>query len=250
MEERIQKILARCGIASRRSAEHMMLEGRVTLNDLVVTQLGTKADLARDVIRVDGGMISEAAVSPIYLMLNKPPGYVVTLSDPHGRPIVSDLLRDVSDRVFPVGRLDYDSEGLLLMTNDGDLSYRIQHPRFKIPKTYMVKVQGNLTRIDLENIRKGAVLPDGPFKPVLVSSDKINRKSSWVEMTILEGRNRVIRRFFEQINHPVVRLIRIAIADLGLGDLKTGEYRYLHNKEVKSLIEHSRTSGKHLLSQK
>jgi len=236
MEERLQKILARCGVASRRAAEQMMRDGRVSLNDRVITQPGVKADIARDEIRVDGKLISEAAVSRVYLMLNKPRGYVVTLKDPHGRPIVTDLLRDVPERVFPVGRLDYDSEGLLLMTNDGDFSYRVQHPAFKIPKTYMVKVRGTLTKNDIGAIKKGAMLDDGSFKPVWVAMEKSNRKSCWVEMTILEGRNRIIRRFFDSIDRPVVRLIRTAIADIGIGNLKSGEYRYLQKKEVGTLI--------------
>ncbi|HOO90511.1 MAG TPA: pseudouridine synthase, partial [Syntrophales bacterium] len=166
MEERLQKIIARCGIASRRAAEQMIQNGRVSVNGRVVTQQGVKADAARDEIRVDGGLISKDAVSPLYLILNKPQGYVVTLNDPQNRPIVSDLLRDVSDRVFPVGRLDFDSEGLLLMTNDGEFSYRVQHPLFKVPKTYMVKVRGNLTNSDAEAIKKGAVLADGSFNPI------------------------------------------------------------------------------------
>ncbi|MBW2673032.1 MAG: rRNA pseudouridine synthase [Deltaproteobacteria bacterium] len=239
MEERLQKILARCGVASRRGAEQMMRDGRVSVNGRTVTQPGVKADDTRDEIRVDGGLISSAAVSRVYLMLNKPQGYVVTLNDPHGRPIVTDLLRDVPERVFPVGRLDYDSEGLLLMTNDGDFSYRVQHPAFKVPKTYMVKVQGNLARGDIETIRKGGMLEDGAFKPVWAAVEKSNRKSCWVEMTILEGRNRIIRRFFDSIRHPVARLIRTAVADVSLGDLQAGEYRYLQKKEVESLIDSS-----------
>ncbi|HPQ45188.1 MAG TPA: pseudouridine synthase [Syntrophales bacterium] len=237
MEERLQKIIARCGIASRRAAEQMIQNGRVSVNGRVVTQQGVKADAARDEIRVDGGLISKDAVSPLYLILNKPQGYVVTLNDPQNRPIVSDLLRDVSDRVFPVGRLDFDSEGLLLMTNDGEFSYRVQHPLFKVPKTYMVKVRGNLTNSDVEAIKKGAMLEDGSFKPISATLEKINKKSCWVELTIVEGRNRIIRRFFDSIGHPVARLIRTSIGDLGLGELETGEYRYLQKNEIKSLID-------------
>lgn len=241
MDERLQKILARCGVSSRRGAEQMMREGRVSVNGVTILQPGMKADIARDVIRVDGKIISEAAVSPVYLMVHKPRGYVVTLRDPHGRPIVADLLRGVSERVFPVGRLDYDSEGLLLMTNDGDFSHRLQHPAFKVPKTYMVKVQGNLKRSDLETVRAGVMLDDGFFRPVWVSLEKTNRKSCWVEITILEGRNRIIRRLFESVYHPVVRLIRTAIADITLGDLKSGEYRYLQNREVQRLVAYAQT---------
>jgi len=244
MEERIQKIIAKCGIASRRAAEQMMRDGRVSLNGVIITQPGMKADASRDIIRVDGGLISGDAVSPVYLMLNKPPGYVVTLKDPQNRPIVTDLLRGVSERVFPVGRLDYDSEGLLLMSNDGDFSNMVQHPSFKIPKTYMVKVKGNLTKRDIEAIRKGAMLEDGSFKPIWAAMEKSNKKSCWVELTILEGRNRIIRRFFDSIDHPVARLIRTALGDISLGDLRTGEYRYMQKKEVKGLIELSGSRDK------
>ncbi|MBN2538593.1 MAG: rRNA pseudouridine synthase [Deltaproteobacteria bacterium] len=237
MEERLQKIIARCGIASRRAAEQMMRDGRVSVNGKIITQPGMKADDTRDEIRVDGGLISRDAVSRIYLILNKPKGYVVTLDDPQNRPIVSDLLRDVPERVFPVGRLDYDSEGLLLMTNDGEFSYRVQHPLFKVPKTYMVKVRGNLTNSDVEAIKKGAMLEDGSFKPICATMEKSNRKSCWIELTILEGRNRIIRRFFDSIGHPVARLIRTSIGNLGLGELETGEYRYMQKNEIKSLVD-------------
>ena len=237
VEQRLQKIIAGCGIASRRAAEQMMRDGRVSVNGRIITQPGVKADDARDEIRVDGGLISRDAVNRIYLILNKPKGYVVTLKDPQNRPIVSDLLRDVPERVFPVGRLDYDSEGLLLMTNDGEFSYRVQHPLFKVPKTYMVKVRGNLTNSDVEAIKKGAMLEDGSFKPIWATMEKRNKKSCWVELTILEGRNRIIRRFFDSTGHPVARLIRTSIGDLGLGELETGEYRYMQKKEVKSLID-------------
>ena len=220
----------------------MMREGRVSVNGVTVLQPGAKADTARDSIRVDGKIISEAAVGPVYLMVHKPRGYVVTLHDPQGRPIITDLLRGVRERVFPVGRLDYDSEGLLLMTNDGDFSHRLQHPTFKIPKTYMVKIQGNLMRSDLEAIRKGVMLEDGFFKPIWASAEKHNRKSCWVEMTIVEGRNRIIRRLFDSLHHPVVRLIRTAIADIALSDLQSGEYRYLQKREVQRLIEHAQVA--------
>jgi len=244
MEERIQKIIAKCGIASRRAAEQMMRDGRVSVNGVIITQPGMKADASRDTIRVDGGLISGDAVSPVYLMLNKPTGYVVTLKDPQNRPIVTDLLRGVSERVFPVGRLDYDSEGLLLMSNDGDFSNMVQHPSFKIPKTYMVKVKGNLTKRDIEAIRKGAMLEDGSFKPIWAAMEKSNKKSCWVELTILEGRSRIIRRFFDSIDHPVARLIRTALGDISIGNLRTGEYRYMQKKEVNGLIELSGSRDK------
>ncbi len=235
MQERIQKIIASAGIVSRRMAEKLISEGRVSVNHRVVTQLGAKADAQKDEIRVDGKLIS-TEISKIYLMLNKPSGYITSLRDPQGRPIVTDLLHDVSERVFPVGRLDYDSEGLLLMTNDGSFAQKLQHPKFTIPKTYMVKVRGNLTRGEIRTIEEGIELSDGKFVPFDIELEKINRKSCWCKLTIFEGRNRILRRVFESIGHPVIRLIRIAVSDINLDGLGTGEYRYLQKKEVGKLF--------------
>ncbi|MBN2516179.1 MAG: rRNA pseudouridine synthase [Deltaproteobacteria bacterium] len=235
MQDRLQKILARAGIASRRVAEQMIREGRVSVNDTVVTQLGTKADIHKDTIKVNGKLIL-TDVSDVYLMMNKPRGYLTTLKDTKERPIVTDLLEYMPDRVFPVGRLDYDSEGLLLMTNDGDFAHRIQHPKFEITKTYRVKVRGTLSSEEIAIIRKGARLDDGEFTPVQVSVKKMNPRSCWLELTIHEGRNRIIRRFFDAFDHPVTRLIRVAIGDLHLGDLPQGEFRYLQKGEVQKLL--------------
>jgi 23S rRNA pseudouridine2605 synthase len=235
MKERLQKIIAGSGISSRRTAEKMITEGRVTVNNAVVRQLGAKADIGVDEIRADGKLILPET-SKVYLMLNKPKGYVTTLRDPQGRPIVADLLSGVSERIFPVGRLDYDSEGLLLMTNDGDFSLKIQHPRFMIPKTYMVKIEGNLTSSDLKMLQKGIKLKDGNFKPESFHILKTNRKSFWLDLTIAEGRNRLIRRVFESLDHSVIRLIRTAIADINLGGMKVGSFRHLTRKEVQHLL--------------
>jgi len=233
--DRLQKILAHAGVASRRVAEQMIREGRVSVNDTIVTQLGTKADIHRDTIKVNGKLIV-TDVSNVYLMINKPRGYLTTLKDTKGRPIVTDLLEDIPDRVFPIGRLDYDSEGLLLLTNDGDFAHRIQHPKFEITKTYRVKIRGGLSSEERSKIRKGARLDDGEFIPVHVSIKKMNPGSCWLELTIHEGRNRVIRRFFDTLGHPVTRLIRIAIGDLHLDDLPQGEFRYLQKREVQRLL--------------
>lgn len=238
MQERLQKIIAGAGLASRRAAETLILQGRVSVNGVVVTELGTKADAGRDDIRVDGRLIS-TDVSKRYLMLNKPRGYVTTLKDPEGRPIVTELLHGIEERVFPVGRLDYDSEGLLLMTNDGDFAQKMQHPRYRIPRTYRVKVRGNVTRRELKEMEDGAELEDGFFKPVAMHLEKMNPKSSWVVMTIQEGRNRVIRRFFDAVGHPVARLIRIAFGELRLGQLGEGEFRALKKREIEQLLSSS-----------
>ena len=235
MKERLQKIIASSGISSRRVAEKMIIEGRVTVNDAVVRQLGAKADIDADEIRVDGRLILPE-ISKVYLMLHKPRGYVTTLHDPEGRAVVTDLLSGISERIFPVGRLDYDSEGLLLLTNDGSFSQRMQHPRFKIPKTYMIKIEGNLTKSDMRVLSEGMRLPDGNFKPENLQIQRTNKKSSWIVLTIAEGRNRLIRRGLESLGHPVARLIRTAIADISLGNMKAGTFRHLTKKEVRHLL--------------
>lgn len=242
MEERLQKIISQAGITSRRAAEHLIAEGRVSLNGVVTTLPGVKADPERDEIRVDGRLIS-CEIDRVYLMLNKPPGYVTTLSDPQGRPIVTDLLIGVSERVFPVGRLDYDSEGLLLLTNDGDFSQRLQHPRYGIAKRYRVKLVGQILPATVKVLEKGITLPDGPFIPSDLQLEKTNRGSSWLSLTITDGRNRVIRRAFESLGHDIARLVRVAVADLTLGSLDQGAWRYLTHREVEALRTASGRGG-------
>jgi 23S rRNA pseudouridine2605 synthase len=234
VKERLQKILSQAGVASRRAAEKMIADGRISVNRVLVTEPGTKADPGRDEIRVDGRLIS-CETERIYILLHKPQGVVTTLSDPQGRPIVTDLLEGVSERVFPVGRLDYDSEGVLILTNDGEFSQRLQHPRYGIPKTYRVKVEGNLTRGEFKAIEDGIDLPDGRFAPADVRLEKTNRGSTWLSITITDGRNRVIRRAFDSIGHSVARLVRTAVADLSLGSLREGSWRMLEQREVEQL---------------
>ena len=236
MQERLQKIIAGAGIVSRRAAERLISKGKVSVNRRVVTQLGVKADAQKDEIRIDGKLIS-TEVSKVYLMLNKPRGYITSLVDPQRRPVVSDLLPDVSGRVFPVGRLDYNSEGLLLMTNDGNFAQRLAHPRFAIPKTYIVKVKGNLTGGEIRAIKNGIEVEHVKFIPADdITLGKINRKSCWIKLTIFEGRNRIIKRVFEAIAHPVIRLIRVAISDIHLDGLEAGRYRHLQKREVERLL--------------
>ena len=235
MKERLQKIIAAAGISSRRVAEKMIVDGRVTVNDAVVRQLGAKADVGADEIRVDGKLILPEEAK-IYLLLHKPRGYMTTLHDPERRAVVTDLLSGIPERIFPVGRLDYDSEGLLFLTNDGDFSQRVQHPRFKIPKTYIVKIDGSLTKNEFRALSDGIKLPDGNFKPENLQIKRTNRKSSWLTLTIAEGRNRLIRRGLESLGHPVIRLIRTAIADISLGNMKAGTFRHLTKKEVEHLL--------------
>ena len=232
--ERIQTILARAGIASRREAEKMILEGRVVVNGKVLDTLGFRADLSKDHIRVDGKLIAKAE-PPITLMLNKPKNYLSTVSDPLGRPTVMDLLRKVRGRVYPVGRLDFDAEGLLLLTNDGDLAYRLSHPRFSVPRVYDVKVEGEPDEKDLQRLRKGVRLEDGMARAVSVYPVGRGKKNVWLRVKVTEGRNHLIKRMFLAIRHPVVKLKRVQLGPLHLGDLAPGEFRFLTAEEVEAL---------------
>ena len=234
-EERLQKILSKAGVSSRRAAEKMIAEGRISVNRIVVTGPGTKADPEKDEIRVDGRLVS-LETERIYLMLHKPKRYVTTLSDPQGRPIVTDLLNGVAARVYPVGRLDYDSEGLLILTNDGEFAQRLQHPRYGILKTYRVKVEGRFSKGELKALEKGIDLPDGRFAPAEVQLEKTNPGSTWLTLTLTDGRNRVIRRAFDSIGHSVTRLIRVAVADITLASLREGTWRMMTPREVERLL--------------
>jgi 23S rRNA pseudouridine2605 synthase len=239
VQERLQKIIAAAGIASRRTAEQYIQQGRVSVNGKVVTRLGAKADPGKDEIRIDGRLIP-TRVEKLYFALHKPAGYVTSLKDPEGRPVVTDLLRSVRERVYPVGRLDYDSEGLLILTNDGDFAHRLQHPRHEVPKTYLVKVRGSLSAKEVRLLQEGVELEDGVFVPDNVRPEKTNPKSSWFQIVVSEGRNRVIRRAFDALGHPVQRLIRIAVGNLMLGDLADGEYRVLTRREIEGLTSRPR----------
>ncbi len=235
MEERLQKIIASAGLCSRRAAEELIVAGKVSVNGKVVKTLGAKADPEKDEIRVEGKLIP-TSVQRVYILLNKPAGYVTTLKDPEGRPVVTDLLHDVRERVYPVGRLDYDSEGLLLLTNDGDFAERIQHPRYEIPRTYLVKIQGRLTRKEIQALQTGIELEDGPFAAREAQEQKSTERSQWLQVTIAEGRNRVIRRAMEALGHRVQRLIRLSLGNLELGQMQPGEYRHLNKREIETLI--------------
>jgi 23S rRNA pseudouridine2605 synthase len=238
MKERLQKIISAAGIASRRHAEKLITAGRVSIDGIVVNELGLKADAERNIIRIDGKIIS-VEKSNLYIALNKPAGFVTTMSDPQKRPTVVDLLSAVPERVYPVGRLDYDSAGLLLLTNDGDFAQKIQHPRFQIPKIYRVKIQGRLSKEELKKLSRGIKLSDGIFKPENIQMGKINDLSCWLRLTLKEGKNRIIRRGFEAISRRVTRLVREAIGDLKLGNLKEGSWRYLTQKEINRLLNNA-----------
>jgi 23S rRNA pseudouridine2605 synthase len=233
MKERLQKIIAAAGLASRRQAEEWITAGRVTVNKKSV-KLGDQADPAIDRIEVDGRPLG-ASERKMYVLLHKPAGYVVSLKDPQGRPVVTDLLAGLPARLFPVGRLDYNTEGLLLLTNDGELAQRLAHPSHEIGKTYLVKVRGHLGPAACERLAKGVLLDDGPTAPARIDRVRGTTGHTWFEITIHEGRNRQVRRMCEAIGHPVARLKRIRLGFLELGDLPSGEYRQLTPGEVQRL---------------
>ncbi|MCD6319164.1 MAG: rRNA pseudouridine synthase [Candidatus Desulfofervidaceae bacterium] len=233
MKQRLQKILSRAGVTSRRKAEQLIIEGRVKIDGKVVTTLGTKVDPETQQIEVDGRILRFPA--SIYLMLYKPRYYLTTLHDPRGRPKVTDLLKDIPTRVFPVGRLDFDAEGLLLLTNDGEFANMLIHPRYKVPKTYMVLVKGIPNSYALKKLETGVDLEDGKTLPAQVRLIRKLKNKTWLKLTIREGRYRQIKRMCAAVGHPVLRLKRIRIGPLTLDRLKPGEYRYLTPKEIKQL---------------
>ncbi len=232
--ERLQKVLSGAGVASRRAAEELIREGRVSVNGKVVEELGTRANPHRDRIAIDGKPI-RAPQAPVYLALHKPVGVVTTLSDPDGRQTVADFVGRVRQRVFPVGRLDYQSSGLLLLTNDGDLAMRLTHPRYHVEKTYRVKVHGHPDQRVLSRLRNGVELSDGKTAPAGARVvNEVGRKA-WIEITITEGKNHQIRRMCEAVNLPVDKLQRINIGPLKLGKLPAGKTRRLTDAEVAKL---------------
>ncbi|MCW8858200.1 MAG: rRNA pseudouridine synthase [Deltaproteobacteria bacterium] len=233
MQERLQKLIAQAGLASRRKAEIWITEGKVILNG-VPAQLGDRADLAVDQILVNGQSLARAE-KKITVLLNKPRGYVSTLHDPEGRRRVTDLVAAIPQRLFPIGRLDYNTEGLLLLTNDGELSQKLSHPRYHVDKTYLVKVRGVLTAQMVSALERGVTLDDGITAPAKVSQQRSVGSNHWFELTIHEGKNRQIRRMCETLGLTVVRLKRIKFGQLCLADLATGQYRVLTEKEIERL---------------
>ena len=233
MAERIQKLIAQAGLGSRRQAEKWIAEGKVFLNDQPA-QLGDRADLTVDRVTVNGRQLG-CAEERIVVLLNKPRGYVSSLKDPQGRRLVTDLVASIPQRLYPVGRLDYNTEGLLLLTNDGDLALHLSHPRHHVEKTYLVKVQGSLSAEVKNRLEKGLRLEDGPTLPAKLVPVRNNAKISWFELTIREGRNRQVRRMCEAVGLSVVRLKRIRIAFLELDNLATGQYRLLTATEIRRL---------------
>jgi 23S rRNA pseudouridine2605 synthase len=233
MEERVQKILSRCGIASRRKAEEMILHGEVTVNGRPAV-LGTKADVEKDHIKVRGKLIRVAG-QKVYLMFHKPAQCITSLYDPESRATIKDFLKGVKSRVFPVGRLDYHSEGLVLLTNDGELANSVLHPKNRVPKTYSVKVDGILEDSDISRLERGVKLEEGMTAPAKIRKVRKAEKNSWIEITIHEGKKRQIRRMLERVGYSVIKLRRIRVNGLVLGTLPPGKYRHLTKGEIERL---------------
>lgn len=232
---RVQKFLARAGVASRRGSEDLMTAGRVSVNGEVVTSLGAKVDPAHDTVTVDGRVVTLAA-GPVYLALNKPTGVVTTMSDPQGRPTVATLVPAADyPGLFPVGRLDADTTGLLLFTTDGELGHRLLHPRWKVPKTYRVVTDGSPDVCDMKRLRDGIELDDGLTAPAEARTLERLGGSSVVEITIREGRKRQVRRMFSAVSHPVIELERVSFGPVLLGGLERGSWRELDEAEVAAL---------------
>jgi 23S rRNA pseudouridine2605 synthase len=236
---RLQKYLAQSGVASRRKCEELMLEGQVEVDGEVVTRLGTKIDPATAVVRVGGKRLPP--ISPhVYLVLNKPRGVVSTMSDPEGRRTLQDLVADRPERLFHVGRLDTDTSGLILLTNDGDFAHRMAHPSYEVDKTYVAEVEGEVSKATLRRLLDGVELDDGP---VTVSQARLVSHGpgrSIVELVIHEGRNRIVRRLLDHVGHPVRRLTRTALGPVRLDRLKSGELRELTLDELGALLDTAR----------
>lgn len=237
MEERLQKFLAEAGVASRRKAEELIAQGKVKVNGKVVTEMGMKIDPAKDEVTYLDKKVTTKDTKMVYIMLYKPEGYVTTAKEQFGRPAVMDLVKGVKERIFPVGRLDYDTSGLLLLTNDGDLTYKLTHPKHDVDKTYLAKLYGIPDEGALQKFRRGVVIDGKRTKPAkiqIIEKDKDGRFCT-AEIIIHEGRNRQVRKMCEAIKHPVAQLKRVATGDLKLGDLQKGKYRHLTEKEIRYL---------------
>lgn len=233
-EVRLQKYLAYCEIASRRRAEDIIKQGRVTVNNSVVTEMGVKVRKS-DIVKVDGKEIFPVE-EMVYIMLNKPEGYVSTVKDQFGRPSVIDLVKTVKKRLYPVGRLDYNTSGLILLTNDGDFTHRVTHPSHKLDKVYLAEIKGFPDNKRIRQFENGLIVDNYKTSPAEFNILSYKDKSSIVKIIIHEGRNRQIRKMCRMINHPVIRLKRIAIGNLKIGNLPEGKWKYINDKQIKDLL--------------
>ena len=233
---RLQKLLAQSGVASRRRCEELMLEGEVEVDGEIVTRLGTKVDPRTAVIKVSGKRLPPIS-DHVYLVLNKPRGVVSTMSDPQGRPTLTDLVADRPERLFHVGRLDTDTEGLILLTNDGDFANRMAHPSYEVDKTYVAEVDGVVARATLKRLLDGVTLDDGPVQVTAAKVRSSHGDRSIVELVIHEGRNRIVRRLMDHVGHPVRRLTRTQIGPVRLAGLRSGTLRELDERELGTLLD-------------
>lgn len=232
--ERLQKFLAQAGVASRRAAEQLIVEGRVRINGRIVKELGTKVDPHKDRVDVDGKRV--VAAKPVYYVVHKPRGMVTTMSDPEGRPTIRELLQKIPERVVPIGRLDFHTSGVLLCTNDGEMAEALTRPSRGVPKTYVVKVQGLLEDLALQNLRMGVTLDDGyKTKPAEVLVLREEDRNTWLQVTLYEGKNRQIHRMIEAIHHRVMRLARVKFAGVDHEGLRPGDFRMLNGEELSEL---------------
>ena len=233
---RLHKYLAQCGVASRRAAEGLIRDGQVSVDGRIVTEMGCKIDPNRQLVHCRGALVTAATNELVYILLNKPPGYLTTMSDPQGRPIVTSLLKNISTRVFPVGRLDIDTEGALLLTNDGEIAHRILHPSHQTTKTYEARVQGHPDKRSLAELERGILLEGQRTWPAVIKTHARYQGSTGLQITIHEGRKRQIRKMFAAIGYPVLHLKRIAYGKLRLGSLSTGRYRMLDKNDLKKIF--------------
>ena len=233
---RINKYIALCGVASRRKAEELILAGRIKVNDNVVTELSYQVDEENDIVKVDDKIIKEEN-KLVYILLNKPEGYITTVKDQFDRESVLDLVTDIKERVYPIGRLDYETSGLLLLTNDGDLTYKLTHPKHEVDKTYVARVKGKLTPDEIKMFKSGLKIEDYVTAPAKLKVIRYDEKTnvSLLEIKIHEGKNRQVRKMCKAINHPVLRLKRTAMGKIRIGECEIGKYRYLTEDEVKYL---------------
>lgn len=231
--ERLQKYMAHAGIASRRKSEELIQDGKVKVNGQVIRELGVKIDPSNDKIEVEGKCLKPE--KKVYILLHKPVGYVTTLDDPQGRPIVTDLIKGVKERIYPVGRLDLDTSGLLILTNDGEMTYHLMHPKHETVKTYVALVKGIPTNALLQVFASGLELEDGMTAPAVVEILGKKGKNTTLKIQIHEGRNRQVRRMCQMIGHPVVKLKRISLGSLSLDKLPAGKWRFLKGNEIKQL---------------
>lgn len=233
---RLNRFLSQAGLCSRRSADKLIEAGRVTVNGQTVSQMGLKINLSKDKIKVDGRLVSTKQ-SFVYALFHKPKNVLTTLSDPKGRPHITDFLKGFKERVFPVGRLDWDAEGMLILTNDGDLAHRILHPRFGVTKTYLVKINGQIKSTHIQKLQRGISILGRKVKAKdVVCLKTVKGSYPWVKITIFEGKNQQIKRMFQKVGFDVLKLKRVCIGKLTLGKLKKGEVRRLTPKDLSKIF--------------